>query len=89
MVCSFHTKATLFSLFISGQIDVHMLTLLQSILPDVSVTAEIVEPSIELIQDFKGTDDTKHHKLKSSLSPNLDVNSHMLCDVTTLLFPPA
>lgn len=40
----------------AGEVDVQMLTQLQSELPDVSIRAEIVEGSVGLISSFRGRD---------------------------------
>lgn len=40
----------------AGEVDVQMLTELQSELPDVPITAEIVEGSDELVGYFRGSD---------------------------------
>lgn len=37
-----------------GEMDIQMLTLLQSSLPDILITTDIVEGSVELLDDFKG-----------------------------------
>lgn len=39
---------------VSGEMDVELLLMLQSTVPDVSITAEVVEGSTELTEDFKG-----------------------------------
>lgn len=47
-------KERLFSVFIAGQLDAQMLSLLQSTYSAVPISANIVEGSAELVENFKG-----------------------------------
>lgn len=60
----------LFFLFFPGEVDAQILTLLQSIFPAVPITADIVEGSSELSDNFKGINHShSHHMLKYFYSP--------------------
>lgn len=55
----FHSVKTLW--FIPGEIDAQILTLLQSTFPAVPITADVVEGSSQLTDNFKGIDNSKPH----------------------------
>lgn len=50
----FQVTAVIHGAFVLGELDVKMLGVLQSTLPDVPITAEIVDCSSELTDIFKG-----------------------------------
>lgn len=54
-----------FFFFSPGEVDAQILTLLQSVFPAVPITADIVEGSSELSDNFKGINHShSHHMLK-------------------------
>lgn len=56
-----YASSLLRSLFLdlgAGEVDVQILSLLQSIFPTLPITADIVDGSVELLADFKGTGNT-------------------------------
>lgn len=48
------------SWFVLGEVDIQMLTLLQSTLPAIPITADIVEGSSQLTENFKGIEHLNH-----------------------------
>lgn len=49
------------SWFISGEVDVQMLSVLQSTFPALPIAADVVEGSSQLSDNFKGINNLKHH----------------------------